>query len=659
MALNIQVFTNIGITMLGQADAGATLNVTRIVAGSGTANQDSDLYPLTQLINWGADVTITRQQDLGNGVMLVSGVLNEWDMPAGPPFQLRELGIMAWTSVSGGTKKGPLPPAPSPPPSGTGPAPAPPVPQPVTTDQLYCVSNVYHDTPQTITPGGTNSWAFDIQVVIDRATSVVINVGQVSTYDCQNIPTDDLTDPGWYSGRQGNVFQFKRAVQGVGILLDKTTYPDRIIISAAQLQNNLDLYVPMNNPDYVAGPNKAIFPTIQAAHDYLLQFTIPPQYHANIHIHELNHAVISLSAGLNFTHPNSSQINIYGEAPVSYNMVTPNAITPGAGSDKVVHISGSTTGLAVGQFVAILDSFWGYGGGCYIKSIAGTAITCNTYDQGGMPIYGKTDNGNSHPRLVRLPTVIQLNFTPNQIYGMVNLPYGIGLIQNICFVGDPRNTAPSNNLMNYTTYIIDGGGNGGYFVNVWTFCGRRGFNLYNGAWNLACDHPWPYVGAIVAANCAFGILGTGPITAFDRTYVNGCTQGICPGGAGMAIGSITGGMDYTIVYLNHCYLGINCSGMFLGGTYVMSCNWIAVQAYSRGSITMGAAYPSLFEWNAGLTADTNNTDIVCYGSSYIWYDRRGQNNPPYNPRCNISTDSVATADLQAGQLSYIHLQNTT
>src|SRR6516164_7367707 len=174
MALNIQVFTNVGITMLGQADAGQTLTISRIVIGSGSANQDSDLYPLTALINWQEDVTITRKQDLGNGVMLVSGVINEWDMPAGPPFQLRELGIMAYTTVSVGTVGAPslLPPA------------GKPAPEPLTTDQLYCVSNVYHDQPQTVTPGGTNSWAFDIHVEIDRATNVIINIGQVTTYDC-------------------------------------------------------------------------------------------------------------------------------------------------------------------------------------------------------------------------------------------------------------------------------------------------------------------------------------------------------------------------------------------------------------------------------------------------------------------------------------------
>jgi hypothetical protein len=643
MALNIQVFTNNGINMLGQADAGQTLTVTRIVVGAGSASQDSDLYPLTQLISWKDDVTINRKQDLGGGVMLVSGVLNEWEMPAGQPFQLRELGIMAYTTAIGGTGQ---PPPPAPPPPLTGPAPAPTI-----SDSLYCVSNVYAATPQTITPGGTKSWAFDIQVEIDRATSVIIQIGTASTYDCENVPTDDTVDPGWYAGRLGNVFQFKRAVAGLGIILDQTTYSDRIIIKTAQLVQNIDLYVPANNPDAPANPPpNTVFATIQAAHDYLLQFTIPPQYHATIHVHELNHAVISTGA-INFTHPNSSQINVIGEAPVS---ITITSITPGTAGAKVCHVP-STTGLAVGQFVAILDSYWGYGGGCYITALGTGTVTVNTWDQGGQPVYAKTDPGGrtQPPRLVYLPTVLKMSTTPSVITGMLNCPYGIGLFQNICAIGDPRPVAPSNNLMNYVTYIFSVGGIGGSFTNCWAMCGRRGFNLYAGTAILSCDHPWPYVGAIVSSNCAFGIIGSGVVAAFDRTYVNGCVAGIMPSGAGYAIGSITGGMDYTIVYLNHNYTGVqNASGLFLGGSYVYTNNGVAFQAQTRGTITLDTVYPSAPEYNGIL--DTNGKDLIATGSSYIWYDRHGQAAPVTVP----VHDSVASGDLASSQLSFIHVQDS-
>jgi hypothetical protein len=650
MALNLQVFTNVGISMLGQADAGQTLHVTRIVVGSGSANQDSDLYPLTQLIQWQADVTINRQQDLGNGVMLVSGTLNEWDMPAGSPFQLKELGIMAYTTTTQITGAG------APPVSGKGPLP----PDPKTTsDQLYCVSNVYHDAPQTITPGGTNSWAFNVQVEIDRATSVVIQVGAASTYDCENVPVSDVTDPGWYFGRQGNVFEFKRAVEGSGIQLDSTTYSDRIIISTRSLTQDLDLYVPVNNPD---GAGKPHFASIQAAHDYLLQFTIPPQYYANIHVHELNHAVI-IADPTNFSHPNSSQINLIGENPVSLPI---QSITPGTGSAKICHMT-NTAGLTVNKYVAIVDSFWGYGGGCYITAVSpNVSVTCNTYDQGGQPVYGKTDTGGSHPRLVYLPTTIQISATPTVVpSGFFNFPYGIGTIQYICFVGDPRQNAPSNNLMNYVTYIIDGGGIGGQLVDVWCFNGRRGFNLYAGTWSLQSDRltgSWnTYCAGCIATNCAYGILALSTVTAFDRTYVNGCNSGISPSGAGTAIGSITGGMDWTVVYVNHCLYGVyNSGGLFLGGSYVFSCNWHAVQNVSRGSSTFGAAYPSLFEWNTGATLDTNLLDITAVGNSYVWWDCHGQNpvGGAFAPRTNIPHDDVTPANLLTGQLSYIHIQDS-
>lgn len=640
MALNIQVFTNNGLDMLGQADAGATLTVSRIVVGAGSASQDSDLYPLTALINWKADVTINRKQDLGGGVMLVSGVLNEWDMPQGQPFQLRELGIMAMTS--GGLGHDPsvlnLPPKDAP------------APEPQISDSLYCVSNVYNTVPQTITPGGTNSWAFDVQVEIDRATSVIIQVGTASTYDCENVPTDDLVDAGWYKGRLGNVFQFKRVVQGNGVIIDQTTYPDRIIIKTAALTNNLDLYVPANNPDAPQNPPpNTVFATIQAAHDYLLRFTIPPQYQATIHVHELNHAVISLTSPLIFSHPNSTQINVIGEAPVIANITS---ITPGTAGAKVVHVA-STTGWVVGQFVAILDSFWGYGGGCYITAIGAGTITVNTYDQGGQPVYAKTDDGHSSPRLMRLPTVLKYATTPTVLTSMISMGYGIGTMTNICAIGDPRPVAPSNNLGNYLTYIFSIGGLGGQFVNCFAMCGRRGWNAYAGSVNLACDHPWPYKGACVASNCGFGITGSAVVIGFDRTYVNGCTHGILPSGAGYAIGSITGGMDYTIVYLNHNYYGVNVdAGLFLGGSYVFSCNAQAFRCTSRGSLQMNSAYPSVPEYNGSL--NTNGLDILCQGSSYVFWDQHGQRAPTTNP----PKDSVAPADLLSSQLSYIHVQDS-
>ena len=46
MSLSKQEFTNIGRTMLGRAQNGETLHVSKIVVGSGVAAMPADLWPL-------------------------------------------------------------------------------------------------------------------------------------------------------------------------------------------------------------------------------------------------------------------------------------------------------------------------------------------------------------------------------------------------------------------------------------------------------------------------------------------------------------------------------------------------------------------------------------------------------------------------------------
>lgn len=617
MSIAQQEFTNVGRSMLGRAQAGETLTISSIVVGDGTASQPSDLWPLLALIDTKLVVTISAKNDLGNGTLLVEG---SFESPAATaPFYLREVGVMAHV--------------------GTEP------------DRLYSVANVFADPPDYIDPAAPVIEAFKIKLIIDRIPSdhVIVQIGPTDAVMGQNIGSEAV-GPGVFSDAVANLLEFRRLVQGTGMDIHYSPDGNSIYIGTRTLQTNLDLYVPANNPDAPPSPPpNTVFPTIQAAHDYLLQFTIPPQYQATIHVHELNHAIIQ-TPPINFTHPNSTQINVIGEAPVSQLI---DSITPAGaplGTTKVCHMHSAPTGLAVNKYVAILDPIWGYGGGCFITAIAGSAVTCNVYDQGGRPPYAVTDSGASSPRLVYLPTVLQLNAQPTQLTTMINCPFGIGTFKNICAIGDPRNVAPSNNLMNYLTYIWNIGGIGGALVNCWAMCARRGFNLYGVGVSLSCDHPWPYVGAIVASNCAFGIIGSSVVTGFDRTYVNGCAQGICPGQ--FAIGSITAGMPYTILYLNHNYYGVNCSGIMLTGSVAYSCNNTAFQSYAGGSITCGAQYPSVPDYMGGV--DTNGMDLNATGLAYIWYDQWNQ----AMPRTTPPHDSVAPADLASGQLSFIHVQNS-
>ena len=258
MSLNKQIFTDAGIAMLGNANAGQLLTITKIVVGQGLLSTENQIYPLVALVDWKADVVITRKLDKGDGTMIISGVLTEANMPAGAPFPLRELGVMAKIgtlgadegagahipSVPGGSglsqAPGKL--------TGSGttdaPAPAPPAPEPLLAgEQLYCASNVFADAPDTVTPGGTSSHAFDITVIIDRATDITVVIGDATVVDCENIPPDPLVGPGWYAQRVGNVFQFKRAVEGTGIELLETA--DRVTIDS--IRNRSTRHFPVQN----------------------------------------------------------------------------------------------------------------------------------------------------------------------------------------------------------------------------------------------------------------------------------------------------------------------------------------------------------------------------------------------------------------------------
>jgi hypothetical protein len=199
VSIQQQHFTDAGRNLLGAAQAGGELIITRIVVGTGAASVPADLYPLPALINWQRDVVITRKLDLGNGRMIVAGALNEAQLPAGPAFLLREVGVMA--RVGAGV------------------------------EFLYSVANVFATAPDTITPGGTSSHAFEITLIIERAATVTVIIGDSTSIDAENIPTDASVGPGWYAQKVGNVLQFKRMVLGSAVEFVETA--DRIQVGLA------------------------------------------------------------------------------------------------------------------------------------------------------------------------------------------------------------------------------------------------------------------------------------------------------------------------------------------------------------------------------------------------------------------------------------------
>jgi len=630
MALNKQVFTDDGLNMLGQANAGATLAIARIVVGAGAATQDSDIFPLHALINWKSDVTITRKQDLGNGKMLVSGTLNEWEMPAGPPFQLRELGIMAHiASVTttdllpflGQTQPGVVPPVPPTGPSGapitqapltagptpTAPKPIPPPPSPPPppppSDLLYCASNVYADAPDTVTPGGTTSRSFDITVEIDRATNVTITIGGVGTYDCQNIPTTPPPNSaGSYAGREGNVFDFKRLIQGTGLII--TELSDRIIIAQAVLPDDFtELYVPASHP---ACPDPAHgFADIQLAHDYLKQFRIPSSKLATIHVYyhgTVGHpdgqpVNIATGNGYVFDHPDAQQIRIWGEPRVELPLATGGIQYVDATHKNVFVNNGS---LNVGQRVYLLGCAPGWVGGSRITSkIGGTIVQCSILNKAVKAPYNVNDAVITSSKLKYYPTLITWGGPSAPVYGqnILTCPYGINEIRNICFDGG------------FFAVVVAGLA---MFTDVQCMGSARTFVGAEGLFNLA--------GECVFSDTDFGFSELGRVDAANSvTIVNGCGQGILSG-AWVDVGATeTGNTGYG--YISHCGIAVHAlgSGIRLGSIAYVN-NDTGLYADMMGSIDLRAILgPSAPQFN---TLDLKATD-----ASYIRYNNTGYTGP--------------------------------
>lgn len=571
MALNQQVFTTAGLSLLSAAEAGGTLTITKIVVGNGTAAVDADLYPLTALISLKANVTIVRETDLGGGKIIVSGQLNEATMTPGAAFSLRELGVMA--KIGAGA------------------------------EQLFSVSNVYADAPDTVTPGGTSTHGFDITILIARATSVTITIGDSDTVDMQNIPTDPTVGAGVYANRVGDVFQLKRLAPGTGMSIVETS--DRITLGVKTITANLDLYVPPSHP---AAPSPDVaFATLQAALDYLAPFIIPPDKTVTIHIYK---GTFTSNVQITVNHPNARQIYITGEPRVDKSITAINNLDT---THKNVTVTPDATGLVVGQRCFIANSTGGWSGGCVITGISGSVVTVSTLKRDSRSTFTTADSGVGR-RLSFFPTVMVLNDITQTIIN-ISCPFGIGGLTYLTLVGGLQALQISG-----TAFVTS--------CSVWSaIVGITGDNLV-------------LIGEFVATDCTnFGIVGS-QVNAFDQVYVNACGVGIACQSA--AIGSQRAGMDATKVYLAHNSTGIRVYGgaQFRGGSIVASSNdiFLTVQLNSVAAINYGGGYQS--------TLDNNGTDLSAQGSSYIEYTKNGGATP-----ATVSP----TAETIGNQNSLVHI----
>lgn len=559
MALAKQEFTNAGRSMLGRAQNGEVLTITKIVVGQGSAVVPSDLWPLTALIDYVMDVDISVKRDYGDGKLLVEGSFRSDEAPSA--FFLHEVGVMAHIGAE--------------------------------SDSLYSVANVLLDPPDYIDPAAPTIQAFKIKLVIDRIPTgdLVVQIGPSENVLGENIGADTV-GPGVFKEAIGNVLYFKRLVEGDGIRLTQDVDEETITVATRQLTTNVDLYVPEDHP---GAPNPDVaFPTIQEAHDYLLQFRIPADKTATIHVYS---GTFTVAVAIKFNHPDSKQITVKGEPRVD--KVVGSIQYVNATTKRMVIADNS--GLVAGRKGWLANCAAAWSGGCQITGVPHpNDVLCTTEKRDSRGNYTTNDTSGAI-RFSYLPTVIETTEDPSLNHSLFDCPFGIRSFENILVVG------------------------GGFGVSGGTIKDCHAWGCTRGISGLGGTQ---LSGENVITQCDFGITGTGPIAAFDQTYINACTQAITPSPSGFAIGSITTGMPDSKVYVTRSVYVANAGvgASLQGGSFLFAWNDTGFKASVHSIILLGSAY--------GSVPQNNGIDLWATGLSFIQYDRHGEAAPTVDPAVN-------------------------
>lgn len=582
MNLNNQILTDAGKAMIGAANAGTLLTITKLVVGSGVASVVSDLYPLTALKIWKADAAITRKTDLGGGKIIVSGALTEKTMPAGGAFPFIELGVMAKV--------------------GSGP------------EQLYCVANAFTDSPQTVTPGGPNTFAFDITIVVDRASNVSITIGDPNTVACANIPSDATVGPGLYANRLGNIFQFKRLVAGAGVVM--TEAADRITVAGKVLTGDTNLYVPTSNP---AAPDPSVaFPTLQAAIDYLNDYRIP--YNTAVFINIAAGTFTSANT-ITVSHPNAQRIFILGAAAITKNIT---AIVHLDATHKKVTLN-NVTGLGVDQYINIVGTATaGYSGGGQISNIAGNVVTV-TIRTGYVSYPEYVTAAGAVGRLTAYPTIL---IGPAHQLG-IYCPFGLGLMQNVS---------------------IESGPSGGGSLAIYT---QGNIALSSVAiWDNSTGLLIEGCKADVSNECTFtscDLAISGDTLHASNLYITGCKIGIQVKNG--SVGAVDlDGTNTSTGYFSHNALCVSVwnGAYFQGGNLKAAANVSLIDCqYGSTVIINNPTYKSLIE-NAG-----GFSDLQANYNGVIRYYLNGGASPTCSPAAGDETNLNHGALIQTPAIGHV------
>lgn len=562
-------FSNLTTTLAGKALisgdlSGRVLSFTKMQAGDGTITDDTAIPPLTAPVSPKADMPITKVTDNGDGTVTLTAVISSANVETG--FDFRELGIMATLDGANET--------------------------------MFCYSNAYNEYDY-IPGAGEASQVINsvtLTIIVDTNATVTCVIGDSSQIDAENIGPVSV-GPGWFAQKTGTVLQFKRVVQGPGIIL--TEDPNKIMISQSIIAQNVTLYVAPGNPDVT--PN---FSTINNAVAYLKQFRIPAQFWATINVSGDTYTG-SLTS---IDHIDALRIQLIGAAR---RQVALTAVSP-SGGYKVVTVA-SNTGLYIGQLVFMnggsLDARWR--GGCQIIAISGTQITLTK------ELYHGNDWNTPQSGL----TGVYLFWFPTVIKNQVILPYGIG------------------NMSNFTCYP---GNKSGGIYGVGCYAGPSQISnimaYYASAPVSTSSGLVTFSGDIVVAEGIYGFsVGAGGTAAMRHgcLFVNSQeAYGVFPQSGGVALIGWPDQSSDGVVFLNgnQCGMLALANGTIDCGNIYYMCNKYGIMCQAGGSVYQGgvgaAAYPA-----------TNNLDLYAIDGSFIGYSRNGGGVPTCSPPANTSGNS--------------------
>jgi hypothetical protein len=577
MSIAKQEFTDAGRSMLGRAQNGERLTITNIVVGSGSASQPSELWPLAALITPEMVVPISTKSDYGQGTLLVEGSLRSDTAPHA--FDLREVGVMAHLGTEA--------------------------------DRLYSVANCLLEAPNHIDPAAPTIEVFKIKLIIDRipADMLTISIGPSENVIGENLGL--ATDgPGWYTEALGNVLKFKRIIQGAAMDIHDTTDGNGVYVGTKMLTVDLDLYVPATHPDC---PDPSVgFPTVQAAVNYLLPWTIPSGRWARIHVYKGTW----FHDGTNVNHPNARQIQLLGW-PRQDKTIT--AINYLDATHKNITVSPDASGLTTvpnqpGNLVYIASTQCpSWTGGCIVTNIVGNVVTLTSPSRSSR-LYSTSYTG-QYARLSWYPSVMVINNTNPQIAPQnLQCYYGIDKIENFTFR------------------------NGFHGIALYQSGKVRNVMCMNNWGGIASDVSVGVFGEVVLADCQTGLTGNNAIDASGQgplagpglqLYINACGQGIAPSqGAGAWIGRWNGAVSQnTVIVFNRCIYAVSSQGSQI---------WISNVNYEANDVGMIASMMGgIFHWPYLSYPSNNGTDLVAGGASYIEYHVSGGPGVTCNPPAGV------------------------